>query len=68
MRSHGGKLYLFAVNDGDGAGRVDFALPEAARAVRVLGEDRSIELRGASFRDQFDQLAVRMYEIELPGR
>jgi hypothetical protein len=68
VRNHGGKLYLFAVNDGDGAGRVDFTLPEAAGGVRVLGEDRSIELRGSSFEDQFERLAVRVYEIESSGR
>ena len=67
-RSAGGKLYIFAVNDGDGAGRVDFTLPEAAQAVRVLVEDRPIELRGSSFHDQFDRLAVRVYEIGLSGR
>lgn len=65
VQSHGGKLYVFAVNDGDGEGQVDFTLPEAAKAVRVLGEERSIELHESSFHDQFDRLDVRVYEIGL---
>ena len=68
VRRAGGKLYVFAVNDGDGAGRVDFTLPQAAKAVRVLTEDRSIELHGSSFYDQFDRLDVRVYEIEVSDR
>lgn len=68
VRSHGGNLYVFAVNDGDGAGGVNFTLPKSAKAVRVLGEERSIELRGSSFQDQFDRLDVRVYEIGLSGR
>ncbi len=68
VRSHGGKVYVFAVNDGDGEGRVDFTLPEATGSVRVLGEDRSIDLGGSSFHDRFERLAVRVYEIELSDR
>lgn len=63
-RRHGGKIYLFAVNDGDGEGTVRFQLPARPRSVRVLGEDRSVSLEGKAFEDGFGRLAVHIYEFE----
>ena len=63
-RQHGGKLYLFAVNDGDGEGAIQFNLPRSPRSVFVLGENRSLFANGAVFRDDFQKLAVHIYEID----
>lgn len=43
MRRHQGSLYLIAVNEGDGSGRVTFDLPAKPRRIRELTEDRTIE-------------------------
>ena len=63
-RHHDGKLYLFAVNDGDGEGVIQFNLPLPAKSVRVLDEKRSISADDGVFRDDFRRLAVHIYEIE----
>ena len=65
-RRHGGKLYLFAANDGDGEGVAQFILPVAPRSIRVLGEDRHVRMDGAAFQDDFRRLSVHLYEVELP--
>ncbi len=64
VREHDGKLYLFAVNDGDGDGVIQFSLTLPPKCVRVLGENRSVSTDGARFRDDFQKLAVHIYEIE----
>lgn len=64
-RGHGGKLYLFAVNDGDGEGAVRFDLPAPPQSARVLDEGRSLRAHGTAFQDDFRRLAVHIYEIEL---
>jgi len=63
-RTHAGKLYLVAVNNGDAEGTVTFRLPGVVRSVHVVGEDRSIRPQGPSFRDELGKLAVRVYEVE----
>jgi hypothetical protein len=65
-RRHGGKLYVFAVNDGDGEGAATFSLPQEPRSIKVLGEDRPLRRNGAGFQDDFRRLAVHLYEVELP--
>jgi len=67
-RTHAGKLYLVAVNNGDGEGTVTFALPGAPQTVHVVGEDRSIRPQGATFRGELGKLTVRIYEVEFPSR
>ncbi len=62
-RMHGGKLYIMAVNDGDGAGEARFTLPRPPKSVTVLGGNRRPETQGATFTDRFDKLAVHIYEI-----
>lgn len=66
-RRHGGKLYVFAVNDGDGQGTVTFRLPEPPRSIRALGEDRQLRADGGLFQDELRRLDVHIYEIELPS-
>ena len=63
-RRHGGRLYLFAVNDGDGEGEFTFMFPGAPRSVRVVDEDRPVKIDGAGFRDELSALQVRVYAIE----
>jgi hypothetical protein len=67
-RSHNGKLYVIAANNGDGEGTATFKLPAPPRSVRVVGENRSIEPQGTTFRDQLKKLAVAIYEVELPSQ
>jgi len=63
-RSHGGKLYLIAVNDGDGEGRVTFTLPPQVRTVRMLDADKPLPLDKSVFQDDFRKLDVRIYEAQ----
>ncbi len=65
VRTRGGKLYLVAVNDGDGEGRVAYRLPMAPHQVRLLGENRPIAAQGATLSIDLPRLAVQCYEIEL---
>jgi hypothetical protein len=64
-RSHAGKLYVAAVNDGDGEGRVAFRLPTVPRRIRMLGQNNTMPADQAGFQDELPRLAVRVYEIEL---
>jgi hypothetical protein len=64
VRSQDGKLYLFAANDGDGQGTVTFTFPEPLQSIRVPAESRSVSHNGSRFQDEFQKLAVRVYEIE----
>jgi hypothetical protein len=64
-RSYGEKLYIVAVNDGDGDGSVSFVLPAAPRAIRALGEDRLVQPTQSVLEEPLPRLAVRIYEIEL---
>ena len=67
-RVQGGKLYIIAVNDGDGEGKVAFTLPATPKAVRELGENRAIEPDGATLQVLLPRLAVQCYEIELAAQ
>ena len=65
VRLHGGKLYVIAVNDGDGEGEVTFRLPAKASRVCETSENRIIEPEdGLVFHDRLPPLAVHVYEIE----
>ena len=63
-RRHGGRLWIAAVNDGDGEGKVAFALPSQPRGILVAGENRTIRPNGHAFQDHFRPLAVHIYEID----
>ncbi|MCK4546670.1 MAG: hypothetical protein KAW17_04425 [Candidatus Eisenbacteria sp.] len=63
-RSWGGALYLFAVNDGDGGGRVMFTLGKDIRHVRALGDNRVIEHQRRGFEDRLGPLDVRIYKVD----
>jgi hypothetical protein len=66
VRRHQGSLYLIAVNNGDGKGRVTFKLPAAMQTIRELSENRVIEPDARAFTDGFEPLAVHPYEIKIP--
>ncbi len=65
VRRHEGKLYLIAVNNGDGEGEVTFQLPAEARSIRETSSNRSIRPEGRVFSDRFAPLDVHLYEVEL---
>ena len=62
-RRYDGKIYLVAVNDGDGEGRITLQLPVPCKQVEVLGENRSLRPEGAEFQDELAKLAVHVYEV-----
>ena len=64
VRSHGGKILLFVVNNGDGKGQAIFTIDRKIKTVTVPAENRTIEPQGQSFQDKFKKLDVRMYEVE----
>ena len=65
VRRHEGRLYIIAVNDGDGEGSATFHLPGPATAVRVMNEERTLPLTDeTAFTDAFEKLALHVYEVE----
>jgi hypothetical protein len=64
VRSHEGHVYLFAVNDGDGEGRVQFQVDAAMGRVREIRANREISAANKTFEDDFKKLQVSIYEIE----
>lgn len=66
-RQHRGKLFLFAVRMEQGRCSGTFQIKTAgtAASVRVIGEDRTLDLRSGQFTDDFDTCDVHLYEIDL---
>jgi len=64
-RTRSGKLYLVAVNDGDGEGRVEFRLPATVKSVRLLGGNRPVQTQDARLSIELPRLAVQCYEIDV---
>jgi hypothetical protein len=64
VRRHDGKLYLFAVNDGDGEGRVRFHWDVPIHRVHEIRTNRSLDATDATFEDDFGKLQVSIYEID----
>jgi hypothetical protein len=61
-REHNGALYVVAVNSGPSPARADFELPGLdGRALRVIGEGRSVGPDGEAFADDFAPLAAHVY-------
>jgi len=70
VRRRDGATYLFAVGMRNGPARGSFevdGLPEMATA-EVLGESRSIPVRGGKFQDAFKPHDVHLYRIREAGR
>jgi hypothetical protein len=60
-----GATYVFAVVVRGSGGQADFAvqgLPVGAN-VEVLGENRTLTLRGGKFEDTFERCGVHLYRI-----
>lgn len=65
IRKHDGKVYVFGVNNGRTINSATFAVP-GATSVKVLNENRTLPVDGSgSFTDQFNGLAVHIYEVTL---
>lgn len=63
-RKSAGKVYLVAVNDGDGEGSVQFRLPARPQSIRWLGENRLVPCDGTTFQLELPRLAVCLLQIE----
>ncbi|MBC8872672.1 MAG: hypothetical protein H8E44_24835 [Planctomycetes bacterium] len=63
VRRHLGKLYVIAVNDGDGEGNATFHFFVPIDSVRELTQARAIEPNARSFDDRLDRLSVGIYEV-----
>ena len=68
VKRRAGATYLFAVVVRGSGGQADIAvqgLPAGAKA-EVLGEDRTLTVRGGKFEDTFDPTGVHRYRIAAP--
>ena len=63
VRKANGNIYVFAVNDGNGEGKILFSLPEGAKSVKEVTEDVEVKVDGMQFEDQSKRLGVKVYEI-----
>jgi hypothetical protein len=66
VRSHRGRSYLIAVNDGDGEGPVEFRLPFVPKAVRELSRGKPADA-GNSLHVDLPRLDVQLYELTPPS-
>ena len=64
VRRHQGKVYLFAVNDGSGEGRVQFHIDTPIRRIREIRSSRAIVAGETTFEGDFKKLQVSIYEVE----
>ena len=65
LRRWKGKLYVFAVNVQPAADQATITVPDAKDAPAVvLGEDRTVPLKGGKIVDAFEAYAVHLYVIE----
>jgi hypothetical protein len=65
VKRHGGATYVFAVVVRGSGGQADITvqgLPVGAK-VEVLGENRTLTLRGGKFEDTFERCGVHLYRI-----
>lgn len=63
-RRHESKLYIFAVRMEGTPAEATFTLPAAGGGtVEVLGEGRTLPVRGGKFRDKFDGYGVHLYGL-----
>ena len=67
VRHYDGKAYVFATNDGDGAGIVRFCQADGSPwridSVRDLTDNRKLECSRGEFVDNFEPLSVHVYEL-----
>ncbi len=65
-RKYKGERYLFAVGMRDGITKAKFTIPalESSRAIKVLGENRTILSKDGVFSDSFEAWDVHLYRVE----
>ncbi|MCF7973407.1 MAG: hypothetical protein K9N55_06300 [Phycisphaerae bacterium] len=65
VKRHGGSVYVFAVAMRQGATKATFSIPEiqGKHTVEVLGEDRTLDMQGGVFTDEFDLWDVHLYRV-----
>ncbi len=64
VKKHEGSTYVFAVNMFNEPEKPTVTVPGVGDAeVRVLGEDRTVQVRGGKLSEPFDPYAVHLYEI-----
>ena len=66
VKRHGGATYVFAVSMRETPTTASFAVSgmPANSTVRVIGEARTLDADGGSFRDKFDGYGVHLYRVE----
>ncbi|MEK7396400.1 MAG: hypothetical protein AAB116_05645, partial [Candidatus Poribacteria bacterium] len=60
-----GKLYIMAVNSSDQPQNADFVISEEVKSVKILFEDRTVNMEKYHLKDTFSPIAVHVYEIEI---
>jgi hypothetical protein len=64
IRRHAGAIYVFAVGMRNGPATGTFTVPGVGDApVEVIGENRTVEVRGGRFTDRFKPYDVHLYRI-----
>jgi hypothetical protein len=65
LKQHAGDAYLFAVGMRDGRTRATFSVSGLSKkaTAEVLGEERTIPVRGGNFTDDFQPYDVHLYRI-----
>ncbi len=64
-RKYNNKLYIFAVNNGNGSGESEFILPSNYKTVKLAGNTaEQFSLENSRFNDKFRNLEVKVYTAE----
>jgi hypothetical protein len=64
VKSENDTLYIFAVNDGDGEGLLDFIFPTDIEYVLDITENRMIQTVENEFNDYFNRFDIRIYKVK----
>ncbi len=64
-KSKDGILYIFAVDDGDGKGNINFELNQEIKQITELNEGKQIYFNSNKFNDDFQNYNFKIYKIEL---
>jgi hypothetical protein len=62
VKKQAGATYIFAVAVRDGVTTATFTVPSGAKA-EVLGENRSLDIKGGKFSDHFESYGVHLYKV-----
>ncbi len=64
-KSQDGILYIFAVDDGDGKGNIEFEINQEIKQITELNEGKQIYFNSNRFSDDFQNYDFKIYKIEL---